>query len=49
VNLLGDNIETTKKNTESLTNASIAVGLEVNAEKTKYIKSVSSPECRAKS
>jgi hypothetical protein len=33
VNLLGDNI---KKNTETLIDASKEVGLEVNAEKTKY-------------
>jgi hypothetical protein len=35
VNLLGDNIDTTKKNTEILIDASKEVGLEVNAEKTK--------------
>jgi hypothetical protein len=33
---LGDNIHTTKKNTETLTDASKEVGLAVNAEKTKY-------------
>jgi hypothetical protein len=37
VNLLGDNIDTVKKNTETLTSASKEVGLEVNAEKTKYM------------
>jgi hypothetical protein len=37
VNLLGDNIDTTKKNTESLIGASKEIGLEVNAEKTKYM------------
>jgi hypothetical protein len=37
MNLLGDNIETIKKNTESLIDASKEVGLEVNIEKTKYI------------
>jgi hypothetical protein len=34
VNLLGDNTDTIKKNTETLTDASKEVGLEVNAEKT---------------
>jgi hypothetical protein len=34
VNLLGDNTDTTKKNTETLTHASKKIGLEVNAEKT---------------
>jgi hypothetical protein len=34
VNLLGDNIDTIKKNTETLTDAIKEVGLEVNAEKT---------------
>jgi hypothetical protein len=33
VNLLGDNIDTIKKNTETLINARKGVGLEVNAEK----------------
>jgi hypothetical protein len=37
VNLLGDNIETIKKNTETLTDAHKEVGLEVNVEKTKYM------------
>jgi hypothetical protein len=35
VNLLGDNIATVKKNTESLTDANKEVGLEINVEKTK--------------
>jgi hypothetical protein len=37
VNLLGDNIDTINKNTESLTDASKEVGLKVNAGKTKYM------------
>jgi hypothetical protein len=37
LNLLGDNINTMKENTEALIDASKEVGLEVNAEKTKYM------------
>jgi hypothetical protein len=37
VNLLGDNIDTINKNTQSLIDASKEVGLEVNMEKTKYM------------
>jgi hypothetical protein len=37
VNLLGDNIDTTKKNSESLIEASKKVGLEVKTEKAKYM------------
>jgi hypothetical protein len=35
VNLLGDNMGTMKKNTETLTDASKEVGREVNSEETK--------------
>ena len=37
VNILGGSVYTTKKNTESLVVASKETGLEVNADKTKYI------------
>jgi hypothetical protein len=37
VNLLGNCINTTKENTETLLEASSGVGLEINAEKTKYM------------
>jgi hypothetical protein len=37
VNLLGDNIDTMKENTETLIDASKEVGLEINVEKTKYM------------
>jgi biotin operon repressor len=36
VNILGDNVGTIKKNTETLIDTIKEVGLEVNAEKTKY-------------
>jgi hypothetical protein len=35
--IMGDNIDTTNKTTQTLTDASKEVGLEVNAEKTKYM------------
>jgi hypothetical protein len=47
VNLLGDNIDTIKKNRESLIDASKEVGLEINVEKTN--QAISSPECSSKS
>jgi hypothetical protein len=47
VNLLGDNTDTIKKNTQTLTDASKEVGLEENTEKTKCV-TVSSPESREK-
>jgi biotin operon repressor len=37
VNLLGDNIDTLKKSTPTSIDAIKEVGLEVNAEKTKYM------------
>jgi hypothetical protein len=37
VNLLGDNIDIIKKNTQTLINACKEVSLEVIAEKTKYL------------
>jgi hypothetical protein len=37
LSLLGDNIDTINKNTQTLIDASKEVGLEVNVEKTKYM------------
>jgi hypothetical protein len=37
VNLLGDNIDTIKKTTETLIDASKEVGLEINGENTKHM------------
>jgi hypothetical protein len=45
VNLLGDNIDTITKNTETLIDASEVVGRDINVKKTKYM---SLPECRSK-
>jgi hypothetical protein len=47
VNLLGDNIDTIKENTENLTAASKEVGLKINVERS--ICCVLSPEWRSKS
>jgi hypothetical protein len=49
VNLLGDNINTTKKITETLIEASKEDGLGINTEKTMNMVAASSPKCRAKS
>jgi hypothetical protein len=37
MNLVGDNIDTVKENTETLTDASKEIGLDINVEKTKYM------------
>jgi hypothetical protein len=37
VNLLGDSVNTVKENSETLLKASRDIGLEINAEKTKYM------------
>jgi hypothetical protein len=37
VNLLGDSINSTKDNTETVLEASRDIGLEINAEKTQYM------------
>jgi hypothetical protein len=47
MNLLRDSIDTMKKNTETLVDASKEVGLEINIEETKYVLHVLSPECRS--
>jgi coproporphyrinogen III oxidase-like Fe-S oxidoreductase len=36
VNVLGDNIDTVKKNTENLIDAGKEISLEINVEKTMY-------------
>jgi hypothetical protein len=37
INLLGDNIDTIRKNTQTVIDASMMVGLQVNTKKTKYM------------
>jgi hypothetical protein len=37
INLLGDSVNTIKENSETLLEASRDIGLEINAEKTKYM------------
>jgi hypothetical protein len=46
VNLLGNSVNTVKENSETLLEASRDIGLEINAEKTKYIIMSSSSELR---
>jgi hypothetical protein len=48
VSLLGDNTGAIKKNTRTLIDASNEVGLEVNADRTKYMLLSLHQECRAK-
>jgi hypothetical protein len=48
VNLLGDNIDTVKKNTGTSIDASKEVGLEINVEKKVHV-AISSSECRSTS
>jgi hypothetical protein len=49
VNLLGDNIGTINKNTETLIDTTREVGLDINVEKTNVCIDLSSSECRSKS
>jgi hypothetical protein len=48
VNLLGININSINNDTETLLHTDTDIGLEVNAEKTKYYVHVSSLECKKK-
>jgi hypothetical protein len=49
MSLLGDNINTTNKNTETLTDASKKVCLEINIETVNLYVAVSSLECKLES
>jgi len=49
VNILGGSIYTIKKNAQALVVASMEIGLEVNADKTKYMLMSRDSECRTKS
>jgi hypothetical protein len=48
VNLLGDNVDTSKNNTQTSVDGSKEIGLEVNTENYVYV-GIFSPKCRAKS
>jgi len=48
-NILGGSVHTVKEQAEALVVASKEIGLEINADKTKYMCRVSRSECRTKS